>query len=205
LTEKNSHRTKIEQLILNLVQSTNPDSVEDLIKQVRQKHPLSKQEILDHIIHLQNQGKLVLTHSVAPTPSSLKNYLRSKHSYWYWVTTGLSTITTLLVFTIAENTPALIYVRYILGAIFVLWLPGYAFIKALFPTKEIDTIERIALSLGISLAFVPIVGLFLNYTPWGISLPPITLSLLALTLILATVALLREHHIKSKHSTKNTL
>lgn len=198
MTEKNSQLTKIDQLILNLIQSTNPDSVEDLIIQVRQKHPLSKQEILDHIINLQNQGKLVLKHSVASTPSSLKNYLRTKHSYWYWVTTVLSTITTLLVFIIAENTPTLIYVRYVLGSIFVIWLPGYAFIKALFPTKEIDSIERIALSLGISLALVPIVGLFLNYTPWGISLPPITLSLLALTLILATVALLREYLLKRK-------
>jgi uncharacterized membrane protein len=89
----------------------------------------------------------------------------------------------------------------VLGSIFVLWLPGYTFIKALFPVEpplktskeSLDTIERIALSLGMSLALVPIVGLLLNYTPWGIRLTPIVLSLLALTLIFATAAVIREY------------
>jgi uncharacterized membrane protein len=102
-----------------------------------------------------------------------------------------------------------VYLRYVLGAVFVLWLPGYAFIKALFPQnlpfakalarlsdtseKELDAIERIALSLGMSIALVPIVGLLLNYTPWGIRLTPIVLSLLALTTILSTAGIIREH------------
>jgi uncharacterized membrane protein len=65
--------------------------------------------------------------------------------------------------------------------------------RALFPEKELDSIERFALSLGVSLALVSIVGLLLNYTPFGIQLAPITLSLLALTIILATTAIIRAH------------
>jgi uncharacterized membrane protein len=95
--------------------------------------------------------------------------------------------------------------RFALGIIFVLYLPGYTFIKALFPSKvptktsseNLDTIERVVLSLGMSLALTPIVGLILNYTPWGITLTPITLSLLALTVIFATAAILREHQTKA--------
>jgi len=198
LTENNSQLFEIEQYILNLVKTADFETVEHLIVQVQQKSPLSKQEILDHIIALQNQGKLILKNSVASAPFSLKTYLLSKHGYWYWFTLILSVITFLLVFTISENTHPLMYVRYMLGAIFVLWLPGHALIKALFPTKEIDTIERIALSIGMSLALTPIIGLLLNYTPWGIRLTPVTLSLLALTITLATAALLREHQIKAK-------
>jgi uncharacterized membrane protein len=55
-------------------------------------------------------------------------------------------------------------------------------------TENLDNIERIALSLGMSIALVPIIGLFLNYTPWGIRLTPIVLSLLALTIYFATAA-----------------
>jgi uncharacterized membrane protein len=98
-----------------------------------------------------------------------------------------------------EDAYPIVYARSALGIIFVLFLPGYTFIKALFPTKvpiktsseNLDTIERIALSLGMSIALVPIIGLILNYTPWGIRLMPITLSLLALTIIFATAAVLR--------------
>ena len=48
-----------------------------------------------------------------------------------------------------------------------------------------------------SLALVPLVGLLLNYTPWGIRLTPVTLSLLSLTLILTITGLIREHQAKT--------
>jgi len=198
LTEKTSRLFEIEQYILRLVKTTDFETVERLIIQVQQKFSLSKQEILDHIFNLQHQGKLVLKNSAVSAPSSLQKYLFSKHGYWYWFTLILSVITTLLVFIISEDTHPLVYVRYVFSALFVLWLPGHALVKALFPTKEIDHIERIALSIGMSLALTPIIGLLLNYTPWGIRLTPITLSLLAFTITLATVALLREHQIKMK-------
>jgi uncharacterized membrane protein len=54
-----------------------------------------------------------------------------------------------------------------------------------------------------SLALVPIVGLLLNYTPWGIRLTPIVLSLLALTLIFATVAIIKEY-LAQKQKDKQT-
>jgi len=70
--------------------------------------------------------------------------------------------------------------------------------KNLFPTKELDNIERTALSIGMSLALIPITGLLLNYTPWGIRLTPVTISLLALTITFATAAILREHQANLK-------
>lgn len=201
MTKDNSQPSNIEQHILDLVKETHPETVEQLITQVQLKYQLPKQEILDHIINLQSQGKLALKNPPTPTPSTLKSYLLSNRGSWYWTITILAAITTLLVFTVPENAYPLVYARYVLGSIFVLWLPGYSLIKALFPTKEIDQIERVALSIGMSLALVPITGLLLNYTPWGIRLTPVTLSLLALTLTLATAALLREHQIKIKTKT----
>lgn len=95
----------------------------------------------------------------------------------------------------------MVYIRYVLGGVFVLWLPGYTFIKALYPTQvpiktsseNLDTIERVVLSAGMSIALVPMVGLLLNYTPWGIRLTPVTLSLLGLTLTFALAAIIREY------------
>jgi uncharacterized membrane protein len=114
------------------------------------------------------------------------------------------------VFIVPEDAFPLVYLRYVLGTIFVLWLLGYAFIKALFPKqlplrtsdKDLDTIERIALSIGTSIALVPIVDLLLNYTPWGIRLTPIVLSLTALTVTFATAAVLRGHQIGIKQDTE---
>ncbi|AKB42398.1 MAG TPA: DUF1616 domain-containing protein [Methanosarcina vacuolata] len=82
--------------------------------------------------------------------------------------------------------------RNILGLPLVLFLPGYALIAALFPAKsDLDGIERVALSFGLSIAVVPLIGLGLNYTPWGIRTLPILISLSAFTFIMCGLAYLR--------------
>ena len=74
-----------------------------------------------------------------------------------------------------------------LAIFFVLFLPGYVLMAALFPGSlrpkkpEIDWIERIALSFGLSIAVVPLLGLLLNYTPWGIRFTPFVASIAIFT------------------------
>jgi len=193
---------EVDQYIIQIVKEEKPENVEQLVKLTQNKFPLPKQEILNRILSLEKNGKIRL--KPRETPETLKHYLRSSQASWYWITVILALSTALLTFIIPENAFPVVYVRYVLGSIFVLWLPGYAFIKALFPTKlpiqtssqDLDKIERIALSIGMSLALVPITGLLLNYTPWGIRLTPITLSLLTLTTTFATAAIIREHQNK---------
>jgi uncharacterized membrane protein len=103
-------------------------------------------------------------------------------------------------------------VRIVLGLGFVLFVPGYAFIAALFPEagrspdadmnpdedpepqedvtqgSGIDGIERVALSFASSIAGVPLIGLVLNFTPFGIRLAPIVASLSAFILGSVVVA-----------------
>jgi len=191
----------LNQCILDIIRGSKPATVEELVKLVQVRQPLPEQEITKHVLDLQSQGKLTLHERQSPIPLTMKGYLLSPQAYWYWITIILALTTLITVFAIPEKAFPAVYARYILGAIFVLWLPGYSFIKALFPTKvpiptgkkELDNIERAALSAGMSLALVPITGLFLNYTPWGITLVPITLSLLALTVAFATIAIIREY------------
>jgi uncharacterized membrane protein len=108
--------------------------------------------------------------------------------------------------------------RVVLGLPFVLFIPGYAFIAALFPEagespvaeeesgdaedgddesedemgatdrSGIDGIERVALSFGLSIAIVPLIGLVLNFTPWGIRLVPIMVSVSLFTLASTAIA-----------------
>lgn len=109
--------------------------------------------------------------------------------------------------------------RVVLGLPFVLFLPGYALIAALFPergptTEEeqqsadsgataadtpdaeasgIDGIERVALSFGTSIAAVPLLGLILNFTPWGIRLVPILIAVSGFTVVGVAVASARRN------------
>jgi len=199
---KNKHGlSNLDQSIIKILSNEHPKTVKLLIKSVQLKNDVPEQKIMERILFLQDQGKIVLKDQL-PLSFTLKDYMLSIHAYWYLLIVALAATTATLILANLERAPIIggifVYARYLFGSIFVLFLPGYSFIKALFPVKEIDNVERAALSIGMSLAIVAINALILNYTPWGISTTPITLSLLGLTLTLSTIAVVREHQTLSK-------
>lgn len=83
-------------------------------------------------------------------------------------------------------------IRVILATPFVLFIPGYALVAALFPEENgISGMERLALAFGTSIAIVPILGLILNSTPFGIRLEPVLLFVSGVTLGLTYIATYR--------------
>jgi len=189
-----SEDIEISKKILELVVASSPETVEGLIEQAHGALGVPRDILLKHVIDLQNEGKLTLTHPSRSIPEGFGAHLLSFHAFWFWIIIILSTTTMISVYTIPEKAYPYVYIRYIMGSIFVLFLPGYSLVKALFPTREIDNIEKTALSIGMSIAIVPLVGLLLNYTPWGIRLTPVTVCLLALTTILTILGFIREHY-----------
>ena len=105
--------------------------------------------------------------------------------------------------------------RIALGLPFAMFFPGYALTAALFPEAGpraptetetsaqgvaaggINGVERVALSFGLSIAITPLVGLVLNFTPWGITLEPILASVGGFTIVCATVAAYRRLRLPS--------
>jgi uncharacterized membrane protein len=85
-----------------------------------------------------------------------------------------------------------------------MFLPGFVLTKSLFPSgvpiktssERMDKLERVVLSFGVSLILTPMVALILNYTPLGVRLLPVTLSLLMFTVGFATVGLFREFRVQ---------
>jgi uncharacterized membrane protein len=82
--------------------------------------------------------------------------------------------------------------RTYIGVLTVLFLPGYALTGAIFPAKnDLEGIERAIVSLGLSIAVVPIMGFILNYTVWGIREIPLITVISAFTLLLCVIAYYR--------------
>jgi hypothetical protein len=189
----------IKQIILDTVKKQEPETTMELIDEIQAHHKISFQKIISQIIELENEGRLLINKQEPPTKSYTKTLLLSRKAFWYWGTISLVLVTCLAVFFIPDSSQFL-FVRFIFAVVFLLFLPGYTLIKLLYPeelpmkaaSEDIDKIERVALSFGLSLVLTPLIGLAINYTPYGVTLAPITLSLLALTLIFATAALLRE-------------
>ena len=81
----------------------------------------------------------------------------------------------------------------VLGLPFLLFFPGYTLVTALFPrgTASIDVVERVVLSFGASAAVLVLIGLILNYTPWGIQLQPVAYSVAAFIVLTSVIATIR--------------
>jgi len=86
-------------------------------------------------------------------------------------------------------------IRIVFGLVFTLFIPGYVLIFTLFPTRKtdkgIDVLQRIILSIGFSIALVPLIGFGLNYTPWGIRLESVSVFLTYFVLIFGVLGLYR--------------
>jgi uncharacterized membrane protein len=89
--------------------------------------------------------------------------------------------------------------RVVIGLPFLLLFPGFVLMAVLFPGKgEIDGLERLALSFGMSIPVVALIGLGLNYTTWGIRLTPVLYSVSAFILIMSAMAMYRRRRLNKK-------
>ena len=176
------------------MQENQPNTVEQLAQLVQKKFAIPKEEAVKHIMSLNASGKLNFK-EYSP-PATPKAYPFSLKARLYWIIMVLNVTAIASVFIIPENAFPIVYVRYLFGSIFAFFLPGFCLIKALFPQKELDPIERAILSVGISISIVPLVSYLLNLTYWGINIVNLTLSLAVLTVTFTAVAFWREHRVE---------
>lgn len=165
-------------------------SLEEYVS-LKVKQGQSKLNVIREVWNSVNNGSLKLEDPKPPL--SFPEYIfRLDYSTWFWTCISLVLLTLLLI-PITDVYPLLLPLRYVVGTIFVLFLPGYALVELLYPeARSLTPLERIALSIGLSLAIVPLLGLLLNYTPWGIRLVPIITSLSVLVVLLLVVASYRK-------------
>lgn len=143
------------------------DTLEDFMRRRMDKKGLFK--VLREVYNEVKSKRIALV-DPSPPRDFLEYLSRPDYAAWLWTTLSLAILTVILVVS-AEVSPLLTYLRYVVGSIYVLFLPGYVTIEALYPREEdLSPLERLALSIGLSLAITPLLGLFLNYTPWGIRL-----------------------------------
>jgi hypothetical protein len=201
--DKEKTPSGIDDYILRVTETEEPETVRDLIILLKKRLGLSEKQIIDRILSLQDSGRLSLEDAGT---SQDKPYLSSSRATWYWATMALGLATVASVITIPENDYPRVLMRYLLGSVFIMFLPGYSVLRSIFPERmtvsgkgrEVEVAERIVLAIVMSMALVPVVGLLLNYTPFGLSTNSITMSLLTLTLTFATAGAILEQRRETK-------
>jgi hypothetical protein len=184
----------VEMTILQMVQDDNPKTVEHLTAVLGKKLHLPKNTIMNFVLQLQQEGKITFQED-STVPQRINAYLQTKASLWYWATVYLTLLSVIVVFSLPG------YIRYVVGSVFVLGLPGYSLVRALFPRKStesdkthnLDGLTTFSFTITLSIAVISVVGLVLNYTPLGVRLSTVVFILSSLSIFFATVALVREN------------
>jgi len=152
---------------------------------------LTEDEFADLVQRLASRGQIKV-YDEQIGKSLLHDYLADwGKSLWFYTSIIASVAAAITAYGIPPNSPFLV-LRMALGLLFVLFLPGYVTVEALLPAMELNVVSRVVLSVGVSLVLDMFSGLALNFTPWGIRLVPIVLSLGTLTICIATLALVRK-------------
>lgn len=180
--------TDLGKVVIDTAKTLDQPTVSSLVDALVKQKGLKEKDATRAVYVEYKKGTLNLA-DVHP-PTNLASYFYNLENAWFWAVTALVAATVIVVFMV--NSSALLYVRYVLGGIFVLFIPGFLLISALYArSEEMDTLERVALSIGLSLAVVPLIGLALNYTPWGIRLEPIMVSLALFSEVMAVICVVR--------------
>jgi len=188
----NESESNLDELTLEFLSKYGTTSVQRLDEALRINSPsLTELEVVDMVWRLSDEGKAQLENAWPITkPFTRFLGLWERHLSLYG-SLFLALATILSVYVLPSDFPWVV-ARWVLGSVFVLFIPGYVTVAALFPEgKELGSLERFALSMGLSLAIVVFVGFLLNYTPWGIRLTPIVISLAVISLGLMSASLVR--------------
>lgn len=182
-----------DELVRATLTAERPLTVGELWKLVEARYDLDEDSFVETLKSMEAKGVLTFRKPKYRFETFLDYLFSLTVTDWLWTSFSMVLLAVLAVATIPPSSP-FAPIRWGLGSLFVLYLPGYALLRLLFPVgSNLDSIERFALAFGLSLAIVPLVGLVLNYTPWGIRFEPIVASLALFTLCSELVAAVREY------------
>jgi hypothetical protein len=198
LREKDTYVPEtVRELILDALRTHRFSTVKQLVEELKGKG-VPEDVTMRMIKDLAQEGRVLLnipgaSEETVMTPvPGISVYLRSTLALDLWMTLALLALGLVTTLLIPVDLYPLVVVRWIFGGLLLVFVPGFAFIRALFPFERfIDRWERLALSCGLSIALAVLVAFGLNFTPWGITLVPTASVLAVITIACIVIATIR--------------
>ena len=180
-------------MVESILAEYHPKTVAELVSIALANNPLDEMNFVECVKSMVDEGVLSVAKPIYKIKSVSEFFRTPTLAGWFWATVG-ATLFSVVAIAVTPDLFPVSLVKWILGSALVLYLPGYAFLRFLnTDALQFERLERVALSLGVSLVLVSLIGVALNYTPWGIGLPTITVSLSAFTIAMAIAAATREY------------
>ncbi len=164
----------VQRMVIDAIHKQRCRKIGDVVKTLQKyDRTVTFEEVRDAIYQLKKEEEIEVFES--NTEVSFLNYIKNiSESFPFWLTVLISSIMLITIYLLPQTLTSF---RIVVGGILVFLIPGYASIQLLFPAKDMEITQQVVLSVGLSLAIVPLIGLLLNYSPWGLRLEPVMVSL----------------------------
>lgn len=188
----NERNALVEKMVLDVMHRHDCRKVGEVVSAIiKFDKSITTDEIHNAIDLLERDGTVNL--SEPETPRSFGRALAIfEPSIAFWSTILSSAAILAIVFLVPQEEYWSI-ARMIAASAFLFFIPGYAFSNALIPRKKLNKVERIAISIGLSLAAVVLLGMILNYGLIGLTEGPIIISIALFSISVGLLAAYREY------------
>ena len=177
----------------NTINAKHVVKIGELARLVGVGTSVDEDDFIDELEALADQGAIELKEPTYEAKSMFEYLSEPNLSGWFWCSMALTVAAVLTIALVPNVFPVNIF-RWLIASAFVLYMPGYCLLQFLFSRKgDFDGIDRILFNIGLSLVVISMVGLILNFLPWGIELVPITVALTIFVVLFTLLAALRKY------------
>jgi len=189
---------EIKNIIIETIKNNNPKTTSELINYIQKQYNFNENILLNKILELNKLEIINFKKEDIKRPIKFTAYLFSKYSSWFWMIIVFNIINIIIITSIKTDNHPYIYIRYISGMLFLFFIPGFSLIKLLSIERNINNFEKTLLSIGCSIAIIPITGLLLNYIEIQITIYSIVFILVFLATIFSGIAIFEEYRINNE-------
>ncbi len=187
----------VEKMVLDILNRKTCRKVGDVVANLHKvDRSISADEIHDAVRTLEKKGAVNLSEEKIPA-----SFLKSLSDPWtnlpLWAAV-LGSIVMIFSLYLLPQEGSWLGVRGVIGAVFLFALPGYALTGLLVQQDKPHAVERIAVSVGLSLAAVVLIGIILGYSEIGVRMEPIIASMSAFSIAVAILASYRNYNLRDK-------
>jgi uncharacterized membrane protein len=192
--------SKIEKEIIEITKLKKPSTGAELVELITEEFNISRELAIKYVLDLEDKRKILFIEQEGRRPEDIKEFLVSSKVYWYYLVMLVSVFMFFSSFISSPKTIISLSFTYLVGTFFVLFLPGYCITRILYSGNDVSRLHFIVYSIGISVSMASIIGVIMNYTPWGINKIPIVIMEFFIITFLSSYVVYKEFLIARKIS-----
>jgi len=187
----------IERMVMDIMHRRDCRKVSDVVANLqRLDREMDVDEIHGAIRRLEATGSINLSEDRSAV-SFLSDLMHVGRNARFWAAVAASAAMLITIYALPQG-DSWNGTRWILGAIFLFVMPGYAVTNFFIPRNRLSITERVALSVGLSLATVVLIGIMLSYSSAGIRIEPIVISVSLFSIIIALLAAHKDYSMREQ-------